>query len=153
MASKWMGLFLLVVGVGAAWSAEGLLRGQSLFVPVFSEIPYGNRGAVIQLSATVTIRNLDSEQSITVSRVEYIDEKGQVVKRYIDAPKVLGPMVASEFFLPESDRSGGGSAGFNMEWSSVKPVRPPLVESVMLNGAYNQKIAFRSEARVLEARP
>lgn len=146
-------VFFIWIGGTSLALADGLLRGQSLFMPVFSEVHYGNRGATVLLSATVSIRNLDADQAIRLIRVDYIDEGGRVVKRYLDAPRMIAPMAASTFFLPESDRSGGSSAGFTLEWSSVKPARPPLVESVMVNGAYNQSLAFRAEARVIESLP
>lgn len=146
-------VFFIWIGATSLALADGPLRGQSLFLPVFSEVPYGSRGATVPLSATVSIRNLDADEEIRLLRVDYIDGGGRVVRRYLDAPRIIAPMAASTFFLPESDRSGGSSAGFALEWSSVKPARPPLVESVMVNGAYNQSLAFRTEARALESRP
>jgi len=40
-----------------------------------------------------------------------------------------------------------------VEWESAEPVLPPLVEGVMVNGAYNQGMAFVTAARVLTEKP
>jgi hypothetical protein len=62
-------------------------------------------------------------------------------------------MASTEFIVRESDRSGGISASFLVEWESDVPVSPAFVEAVMVNSTYNQGIAFNSPARMLEEKP
>jgi hypothetical protein len=66
---------------------------------------------------------------------------------------LLKPMSSAEHIVKESDRSGGISASFLVEWASKVPVAPPIVEAVMVNSTYNNGIAFNSQARVLEEKP
>jgi len=49
---------------------------QLLYVPVYSEIPYGDRNLTLNLTATLAIRNLDQSASLTLTRVDYYDAKG-----------------------------------------------------------------------------
>lgn len=136
-------------------SAEALerYRGQRLFLPVYSEVTYGDRRAALGLAVTVMLRNLDANQSITLKKVDYIGGDGGLIRPLLAEGRGLKPMAAETFVIRESDRTGGASAGFVVEWESVEPALPPLVEGVMVNGAYNQGMAFVTQARVLSQKP
>ena len=128
-------------------------RGQLLYVPVYSEVPYGDKRFTLNLTATLSVRNLDQKTSITLRRVEYFSSAGSLVRSYLKQAAVLKPMASTEFIVRESDRSGGISASFLVEWESEASALPPFVEAVMVNSTYNQGIAFNSPARVIEERP
>ena len=150
-----LSLCLLLMGLlemGGAAAVERF-RGQRLFLPVYSEVPYGNRNAVLDLAVTMTLRNLDEEQSITLKRVDYIGVKGGIVRSFLSDGVPLKPMAAEIYVIRESDRTAGRSAGFLVEWESSAPAIPPIVEGVMVNGAYNQGMAFVTTARVLSEKP
>jgi hypothetical protein len=129
------------------------LRGQLLYLPVYSEVPFGDRGLTINLSATVTIRNTDGIAPITIKRADYFGSSGVLIRPYLKQPEVVRPMGSVNHVVNESDRSGGSSASFLLEWQSDVPVTPPVVEAIMVNLTYNTGFAFSSQARVLEQRP
>ncbi len=145
------GGFLLLVGPCLA--ADGRVHGQVLYVPVYSEVPYGNKPVTLDLTVTLSVRNIDRKAPIRIRRVDYFAADGGLVRSYLDRPSVLRPLAATEFVLRESDRRGGISASFLVEWESDGLVLPPVVESVMVNGVYNQGLAFTAQSRVLEDRP
>ncbi len=62
-------------------------------------------------------------------------------------------MASAEHIIKESDRSGGISASFLVEWESESAVSAPLVEALMVSSSYNRALAFNSEARVLAEKP
>jgi hypothetical protein len=140
------------VCVGAAEAVERC-RGQRLFLPVYSEVAYGDRRAVLNLAVTLMLRNLDANQPITIKKVDYIGSSGNIVRPVVSEERGLKPMAAETYVIRESDRAGGASSGFLVEWESSEPVLPPLVEGVMVNGAYNQGMAFVTTARVLAEKP
>jgi Protein of unknown function (DUF3124) len=84
--------------------------------------------------------------------VDYVDERGAVVRSLAGSVLSLKPMAATVFEIQESDRTGGRSAGVLIEWESGEGVPAPLLEGVMVNGAYNQGVAFVTSARVLSER-
>ncbi len=127
-------------------------HGQVLYVPVYSEVPYGDKGLNLNLTATLSLRNTDLKNPITVKRIDYYSESGTLIRAYLKQPANLKPLASSEAIVKESDRSGGISASFLVEWESAAPVSAPLVEAVMVNSTYNQGIAFTSPSRVLEER-
>lgn len=126
------------------------LRQQLLYVPIYSEIPYGDQHRTLNLSATLSIRNTDRTQSLTLKRVDYYNSKGNLASAYLTEPCILKPMASLEFIVKESDRRGGISASFLVEWTGASPLSPPVVEAIMISTASAQGISFSSPARVLE---
>jgi hypothetical protein len=143
----------LVLGMGQATGSaqEPPRRGQLLYVPVYSEVPFGDRAHTINLTATLSIRNLSRTAAITLTRVDYFHSSGRFVRAYLPAPRSLAPLAAVEYLVQESDRSGGISASFLVQWEADGPEPPPLVEAVMISTVANQGISFATRARVLEA--
>ncbi|NLI82240.1 MAG: DUF3124 domain-containing protein [Deltaproteobacteria bacterium] len=125
-------------------------RGQVLYVPAYSEIPYGDRGYTLNLTVTLSVRNTDRKHPIQIKLVEYHSASGSLVRSYVKEPHVVQPLSSAEFAVKESDRSGGISASFIVEWESGKPVSPPVVETIMISTISTQGISFRSQAVVLE---
>jgi hypothetical protein len=126
------------------------VRGQTLYVPVYSEIPYGDRDQTLDLTVTLSIRNIDRKIAVMVRKVDYYNSKGERVRSYAQEPRVLPPLATVEFVIKASDRSGGISAGFIVEWESEHLCVPPVVEAVMISTASTQGISFSSQARVVE---
>lgn len=156
-ADKWFiqalfGVLLVIAGVDARAEPQKI-RGQLLYVPVYSEVPYGDKALTLNLTATLSIRNPDFKNSIHLKRVDYYSASGALVRSYVKQATSLRPMASTEFIVRESDRCGGISASFLIEWESDTPSTPPFVEAIMVNSTYNQGIAFNSTARVLSETP
>ena len=147
----WAALLLCLSGLLGETPAEVTsVRGQTLYVPVYSEIPYGDRDHTLELTVTLSIRNIDRKIAVMVRKVDYYNAKGERVRSYTQEPRVLSPLAAVEFVIKASDRSGGISAGFIVEWESEHLCVPPVVEAVMISTASTQGISFASRARILE---
>lgn len=151
----WISLLLFGLVVGASARAQEVRQslGQVLFLPVYSEINYGDRNAVANLTVQATIRNLDPEGVIQIKRVDYLDAKGVVVRSLLGSTLTLKSMAAETFLIKESDRSGGKSPGILIEWGSEGRVVPPLVLGVMVNASYNQGMALTTVPAVVAERP
>jgi uncharacterized protein DUF3124 len=143
---------LLLLGgfLGGARAEVSHVYGQTLYVPVYSEIPYGDRDRTLELTATLSIRNMDRKVPVTLQHVDYYDAQGKHVRSYGQAPHVLPPLAAVEFVIKASDRSGGISASFIVVWESRMRCVPPVVEAVMIGTASTQGISFVSQGRVVE---
>jgi hypothetical protein len=126
------------------------VRGQTLYVPVYSEIPYGDRDHTLPLTVTLSIRNLDRKVAVTVRKVDYYNAKGELVRAYVQEPRSLPPLVAVEFVSKPSGRSRGISAGFIIVWESEHLCVPPVVEAAMISTASSRGISFSSQARIVE---
>jgi hypothetical protein len=128
-----------------------LLKGQTVYVPVYSHIYSGDREQPFYLAATLSIRNTDSKHAIQLMAVDYYDSEGKFLKHYLDKALSLNAMATKRYVVPESDKSGGSGAKFIIRWQSDQPVAEPLIESVMISTKTQQGISFTSRGRVLEA--
>ena len=137
----------------AAAPAEGpKSAGQLLFVPVYSELAYGDRKHTLNLSVTLSIRNTDRQSSLKLKRVDYFSSSGTLVRAYLSAPQTIAPLAAAEYVITGGDRSGGTAASFLVEWESAARISVPVVEAVMVSAASMHGVSFQSAARVLDER-
>lgn len=120
-----------------------------VYVPTYSHIYVQNREREFDLAATLSIRNSDPDNPITVSEVTYFDSGGNEVRSYLKTPIELAPLASQAYFIEESDRTGGVGANFLVEWRSERPVSEPVIEAVMISTASSQGISFVSRGVVV----
>jgi hypothetical protein len=104
------------------------------------------------VTATLSIRNTDSQHPIRINAVRYYGSDGELVKDYAPQPFRLGTMASTEFVVEENDTAGGAGANFIIEWSASAEVTSPVVEAVMIGTVSQQGISFISEGRVIKDR-
>lgn len=145
-------LTLAVLAGGAvAQEVRGKTPGQTLYLPVYSHLLYGNfgrNGAVsqVQLSALVSIRNTDAKRAIRVSSANYYSTQGKLLKNFIPTPVAIPPFGTHELFVEQNDTSGGSGANFVIEWSAEAPVSPPLVEGLHANMDSGKAVIVTTQA-------
>lgn len=133
-------------------SAAGGSRGQTVYVPVYSEISYGERRTTLNVGITLSVRNTDRRNALRIVHVDYHSAEGKFVRAYQPEPATLAPLAAAEYIITGGDRSGGTAASFIVEWDSTTPVSPPVIEAVMIGAASMSGVSFTSIGRVLEER-
>jgi hypothetical protein len=133
---------------GPASGAE-LLPGQAVYVPCYSQIYHGIRTRPIDLTITLSVRNIDTRRSITLTAVNFHDTAGKLVRRYLDAPVILAPLMTKEFIVGQTDTAGGSGANFIVLWSADPPANPLFVEAVMIGTSGQQGISFTSHGIAL----
>ena len=145
---------LLALPIGAA-AAEGpgRARGQRVYVPAYSHILIGDRSTPFNLAATLSVRNTDPANAVTVTAIDYYDGSGRLVKRHLERPHVLRPLAATEVFVPESDTSGGFGASFLVTWTAEAAITPPVIECLLIGARSGQGISILSPGRVIEQTP
>jgi hypothetical protein len=156
---NWVGicfiLTFLISTLGAAAAEDGLSTGQTVYVPVYSHIIYGNihprLGAPFKLllSSMLSIRNVDPNHSIMVESVRYYDTDGKLL-RDDSAARTLAPLASTEVFVEFKDEQGGTGASFIVVWQADMPVNPPLVESVNAHFTGTQLTVFTSRGHSIK---
>lgn len=146
------GFFLTVVlGCMATASADvKRVRSQTVYVPAYSHIYYGDREMPFYLTVTLSIRNTDPVNPITLLSVDYFDTDGKLIKRYQDSDAKLPPIGSTRFVVKESDKSGGSGASFIVKWKAGTKVTEPIIETVMVSTATQQGISFTSRGQAIE---
>jgi hypothetical protein len=130
---------------------EALSTGQTVYLPLYSHIYFGDKLREFNLTATAYIRNTDGKRRITLTAVDYYSHDGKRLKGLIDAPLAIDPFSSKNFSIKESDTSGGSGASIIVRWTSEQAANPPLVESVMIGAASTQGISFVCQGRVIES--
>ena len=133
--------------------AERILRqaqSQKVYVPVYSHVYQGIKGRPYNLSALLSIRNVDIKESITILSVKYYDDHGNMVEDFVNKPTVVPAMATFEVHIPERDQKGGSGANFTVKWKSDKKVSIPVIQAVMIGTASTQGISFVCDGVVIE---
>jgi hypothetical protein len=125
-------------------------RGQVVYAPVYSHIYIGDRERQFLLAVTLSIRNTDPDDEIVITKVTYFNSKGKILEDYLKEPVTLEGMSATRYVVHESDKAGGSGASFLVEWEALKPVNPPIIETVMIGAKTQQGISFTSRGQVIK---
>lgn len=103
----------------------------TVYVPAYSHV-YSDGGSPILLEVTLHVRNTNPKVGVTLTRADYYDTKGKLLRRYITSPHQLAPLESTDFNVEQTDYEGGSGANFIVQWRTDSPVSPPLVEAVMV---------------------
>ncbi len=124
------------------------VKGQVLYIPIYSNISQIKNINDYNLSAIVSIHNTDFSRNLKLTKVLFFNNEGLLVSDYLKKDTTLLPLAAINFFVPYEDKSGTG-ANFIIEWVSDSLINEPLIESVMLNLVHGQGVSFTSTGKII----
>lgn len=146
-------LLALLGATGAvlAQEARPLVKGQTLYLPIYSHMLYGNlgksgRASYVLLSALVSIRNTDGKRPLRVLAARYYDTHGKLLGERVPTPVVVPPLGTLELFVELNDASGGSGANFVIKWDAEQAINPPLVESLHANMDGGKAVIFMTQS-------
>lgn len=140
-------MVLLLTNSSPVWSATSEIRlskGQTLYVPVYSNVFSGPRKLPLQLAATLSIRNTDLAASVKVTAIDYYGTNGKLVRRHLERPVVVAPLATIYVHIEEKDTLGGFGANFIVRWQAGGVINAPVIECVMIGATGGQGISFVS---------
>jgi hypothetical protein len=127
--------------------------GQTVYVPIYSYIYYyDSQKHLINLAATLSIRNTDLRHPIIITAIGYYNTSGQLVEKYLDKPSELSALASADFFIKQNDVTGGLGANFIVEWVAEKTVSQPVIEAVLISTESGRGISLLSPGRVIQQR-
>lgn len=88
------------------------IAGQTIYVPIYAHIYIRDKSRVINLAATLSIRNTDAQIPIRINSARYCDTHGTLIREHVNEPFRLAPMASTDFVVAEDDTSGGLGANF-----------------------------------------
>ena len=149
MAGLAAGLVVLSAAIGE--EVRTPVRGQTLYLPIYSHMLYGNLGrsgqaSYVLLSALVSIRNTDARRPLRVTSARYYDTHGRLLGERVPVPLQIPPLGTHEIFVELNDASGGSGANFVIKWDAAEPVSPPLVESLHANMDGGKAVIFMTQS-------
>lgn len=143
-------LFSSFCQIAFASAAYKLSKGQTLYVPVYSNIFSAPKKIPFNLATFLSIRNTDMSNPINILAVDYYNTKGTLVRKYYQKPVTLAPLESTDIYIPEEDTTGGTGANFIVKWNSLKEVNCPIIESVMIGMKSGQGISFVSPSQEIK---
>lgn len=151
--SVWLIFLSLLSGSTAifAQDARPVSKAQSLYLPVYSHMLYGNLGksgkaSQVLLSTLVSIRNTDGKRPLRITSARYFDTHGKLLGDRVPAPILLAPLGTLELFVELNDASGGSGANFVIKWEAESAINPPLVEGLHVNMDGGKAVIFMTQA-------
>lgn len=146
----WLTVLLGLLCAPLVAAEPELAAGQSLYVPVYSNVFIGPKQQVYNLAVNLSIRNTDSRQAITVTAIDYHADNGRLIKSFAVRPIRIAPLGSYRVFITEADRRAGFGAKFLVRWRAENPVNLPIVEGVMIGARAGQGISFTTRGQPLK---
>ncbi len=125
-------------------TTDSLKKGQS-YLSVYSEIYSQTEHTTHKLTSTISMRNIDMNDTIYIDKAEYFNTEGEPIRIYFDHPIYIAPMETVEIVVDETDVEGGTGANFIFEWSTKESSPEPLFEGVMISTSGQQGLSFTSK--------
>lgn len=127
--------FVVLAGFAQAQEVRPPVRGQTIYLPVYSHIYHGNLDRKgnpdkVLLSALASIRNTDSKRPIRIVSARYFNTDGRLLREFVPQPRTVPAYGTLELFIERHDESGGSGANFTIVWDAEAPVNPPVIEAV-----------------------
>jgi hypothetical protein len=134
---------------GEASSDKKLSSGETVYVPVYSNIYTGPKAVPLQLAVVLSLRNTDPKHAITILRADYYDSDGKMIESFIKQPIALKPLASTYFYIKEYDTRGGPGASFLVGWRSENSVNCPIIEGVMIGVLSGHGVSFISRGEAI----
>ena len=126
-----------------------IVKGQTVYVPTYSNIFFADTSRTWDLAVTVAIRNQESDNAIVIKSARFYDTNGTFVAEYVPAPLELQPLGTVNLVLERTDTRGGVGAHFIVEWAAENESLAPIIESVMVSTRGTQGLGFTSPGQVI----
>jgi hypothetical protein len=116
------------------------------YVPIYSDIYVSEQNQKSLLAATLSIRNTSYSDSLFVSKIDYFNTEGKLVRSYLDNPISLPPMATVNYVIEKEDASGGSGANFIVALSAMNKNIRPIIQAIMIGeNGNNQGFAFSTD--------
>lgn len=118
----------------------------TIYVPIYSNIYVDKQNQKRLLAATLSIRNTSFSDSLFVTKINYFNTEGTLVKNYINNPISLPPMASINYVIEKEDDTGGSGANFIVALSGKNDYYRPIIQAIMIgeNGE-NKGFSFSTD--------
>lgn len=124
--------------------SDSLHNIKKVYVPVYSNIYQSSRNDRTSLTSTLSIHNTSETDTLFITRIDYHNTEGKLVKKYLENPIYLNTFETIEYVVDEKDDTGGSGANFVVEWYGSKNLNP-LFQAVMIGGLGSKSFSFTTE--------
>jgi len=122
----------------------------TLYVPIYSDIYVDQRNQNTLLAATLSIRNTSYVDSLIISKIEYFNTTGDLVRSYVENSISIPPMATINYVVEKDDDTGGPGANFIVVINSRNREVNPLIQAVMIGESGNKGFAFTTNGHSIK---
>jgi hypothetical protein len=120
------------------------------YLSVYSQIYSQSEHKTHDLTATVSIRNINKSDTIYIKKAEYFNTKGNSIRTYFDRTIFVAPMETIEIVIEEQDQEGGTGANFLFDWAIKPNSNEPFFEGIMISTSGQQGLSFTTHGQKLK---
>lgn len=124
--------------------SDSLVSG-STYLSVYSQIYSVTEHKRHNLTATVSIRNVNKKDTVFVKEADFFNTNGDLIKVYFTETIYVKPMQTIEIVIDEMDVEGGTGANFVFDWLVTEGAKPPYFEAVMISTSGQQGLSFTTK--------
>ncbi|MCB0661641.1 MAG: DUF3124 domain-containing protein [Saprospiraceae bacterium] len=132
-------------GRKAILSANDSLESGSTYLALYTQIYQRSQHHTYDLTSTVSMRNISSDDTIYIQRADFYDTHGVLLRAYVKEPIFLAPLETVEIVIDEKDKSGGTGANFIIDWKKKTTCHDPYFQAVMISTTGQQGLSFTTE--------
>ena len=118
------------------------LQNGKTYLSIYSHIYSFTLEKSQNLTAMVSLRNVSDSDTIYISKADYYNTKGELIRSYFEKPIQLKPVETVEIVIDETDEHGGSGANFIFEWTTKAITPEPIFEAVMTSLRGSQGLSF-----------
>ncbi|RKN75150.1 DUF3124 domain-containing protein [Ulvibacterium marinum] len=130
-------------------SNDSLQIGKS-YLSIYSQIYTLNEERKSNLTAMTSLRNTSEKDTIYISRADYYDTYGVLIRHYLNKTIFIRPLETLEIVIEETDDEGGTGSNFIFEWQKPISCPEPMFEGVMSSTIGQQGLSFTTRSRRIE---
>lgn len=128
---------------------DSLQKGKT-YLSIYSHIYSFSLEKSQSLTAMVSLRNVSDTDTIYISKADYYNTEGLLIRHYFKKPIYLKPLETVEIVIDEIDNHGGSGANFIFEWTTKNTTPEPLFEAIMTSLRGSQGLSFTTIGRRID---
>jgi len=116
-----------------------------IYIPIYSDIYLDQVNQKNLLAATLSIRNTSFNDTLFISKIDYFNTDGDLLRTYVKNLLSLPPMATINYVIEKHDDTGGPGANFIVELNSKNENVAPLIQAVMIGETGNTAFSFATD--------
>lgn len=126
----------------AAANLPDSLETGSTYLSVYSQIYSGSQERLVDLTATISMRNPNTKDTLFINTIDYYNTHGERIRSYLKEPIFIRPMETVEIIIEHRDNEGGTGANIIFDWGKTAVASDPVFEAVMISTYGQMGLSF-----------
>lgn len=118
----------------------------SFYVPIYSDVYVSKQNQKVLLAATLSIRNTSLTEDLFVSKIDYYNTEGALVKKFIKNTIKIAPMATVNYVIDKDDDTGGPGANFIVDIAAKNLDTSPIIQAIMISQVGPNSFSFMTDA-------